>query len=460
MLQLYRYLSVAGVVLTVCLFSGSWPRAAAVPEVLTGVDIVYYIDFPWHKKYEAERVKGCHLFFLHLGSAVLRCEESVSLLRPLHIIKAWQQQQSKMGFFSLKIKEFGVKNAHGYIKNKLTSFNLPSICEKNTTIGSYITGKFIRHAVNVRKYRFKNRITGKLSSIRSTPDHPFYVRNRRRFIPLEAISPEDEMVQKNGQIVQMICSSPHGTHCGAGSKGSIVSVYNLEIAKKHTYFVGQDFILVHNVCTPSFALTYDLLKKHGLFTEIRDENTVDFKLPLAKRRELAEPLKERLASMRKLEADSYTDHNMLTTLADHLRNLGFVSRTGSGSFGMRDLYWQLHINASLEEYEGVLKTYVKCVDERQFLQKDIPFSVFLSRQLDGISISASSPSSPSSPSSIFTPIPAPVRPLSPTDYLIPVSRYEGDSCPKGFVPAASYYKYWQADEDRIRNAIESRKGGE
>ena len=178
--------------------------------------------------------------------AILQCREDISLLRPLDMIKAWQQEQRKIGFLSLTMDEFGIKNVHGYIKKiKSAPSDLFSAHEENMKAG-IVTGRFIRHVTDVRKYRFKNRATGKISTVFSTPNHPFYVKNKGRFIPLEAISSEDKMVQKDGQVVHMISSSPYGNHCGTHYKDSVVSVYNLEVFRKHTYFVGQDFILVHN----------------------------------------------------------------------------------------------------------------------------------------------------------------------------------------------------------------------
>ena len=217
-------------------------------DVLKRVNIVYYINFPWHKKYETERVKGCHRFLSHSGSAVLRCEENVFLLRPVHIIKIWQRQQSKMGFLYLTMKYFGLENVHGYIK-KIQSISLNGFPLYGEDIkAGTVTGRFIRHVNDVREYQFKNTKTGQISRLRSTPNHPFYAKNRGGFIPVEEISSEDEMLQKDGQIMKMNCSAFQGSHCGTRSKDSIVPVYNLEVAQKHTYFVGRDFVLVHNSC--------------------------------------------------------------------------------------------------------------------------------------------------------------------------------------------------------------------
>ena len=245
-------------------------QVATGADVLKRVNIVYYINFPWHKKYETEKIKGCHRFLLHSGSAVLRCEENVFLLRPVHIVKIWQRQQSKMGFLYLTMKYFGLENVHGYIK-KIQSISLNGfpLYGENIKAGA-VTGRFIRHVNDVREYRFKNEKTGRISRLRSTPNHPFYVKNRGEFIPVEEISSEDEMLQKNGQIMKMNCSRSHGSHCGTRSKDSIVPVYNLEIAQKHTYFVGRDFVLVHNPCDRCYGI-YRKMKNQDCYKHWFDD---------------------------------------------------------------------------------------------------------------------------------------------------------------------------------------------
>ena len=247
--------------LTADLSFSSWSLAAFMPEALKRIDIVYYIYFPWYKKYNINKIKNCRVLLHDSGfdgsyfhdvdfhgseHAVLQCREAISLLRPLHMIEAWQREQSKTGFLTLTMSEFGIKNVHGYIKAiKPAPSNLFSAHGVNVKAG-VVTGRFVRHVADVRKYQFKNKATGQITWLWSTPNHPFYVKNRGGFISVEAISSEDEMLQKDGQIMKMICSTPHGTGCGAHSGESMVSVYNLEIAQKHTYFVGQDSILVHN----------------------------------------------------------------------------------------------------------------------------------------------------------------------------------------------------------------------
>ena len=341
-----RYLSVIWTLFPVIVglpFSG-WVLAASVPAILKRIDIVYYIDFPWHKKYRVNIAKGCHRFFLHSGSAVLRCEENMSLLRPLHMIKAWQRQQSKMGFLPLTIKEFGIKNVHGHIK-KIKSISLYALpVHGQKTKFMTVTGMFIRHVNDVRKYHFRNRATGRISSIWSTPNHPFYLKNRGAFVPVEEISPEDEMIQKDGQIVKMNCPVVNGK-CGNQSKDSIVPVYNLEIAQKHTYFVGKDFLLVHNPYDPVTGKRmvlqawerYKLFVDFGCINQVFDPYnkgaiTFEFRLNLKARDEFLS--KFGFSNAKKLQ------DRQRAAISGPLRILGFESWSQNVE-GRRDLVWIL-----------------------------------------------------------------------------------------------------------------------
>ena len=300
---------------TAGLFCSSWPLAAFMPEALKKIDIVYYIYFPWYKKYNINKIKNCRVLLHDSGfdgsyfhdvdfhgseHAVLQCREAISLLRPLYMIEAWQREQSKTGFLTLTLNEFGIKNVHGYIKSiKSAPSNLFLAHGENVKAG-VVTGRFVRHVADVRKYQFKNKATGQITWLWSTPNHPFYVKNRGGFISVEAISPEDEMLQKDGQVMKMICSTPHGASCGMHNGESMVSVYNLEIAQKHTYFVGQDFILVHNQCRRNLGVRdsipaqerFSWLAKNGFIKCIPDDSnegriTLSFKLKWEDREEFS-----------------------------------------------------------------------------------------------------------------------------------------------------------------------------
>ena len=337
-----------------------------MPEALKSVNIVYYIDFLCRKKYEAEAIEGCHRFVSHSGGAVLRCEENVFLLRPLHIIKAWQREQSKMGFLSLTMNEFGIKNVHGYIKKiKSAPSSLFSTHGKIVKAGM-VTGRFVRHVADVRKYQFKNRTTGKIITVLSTPNHPFYVKNRGTFIPVEAISALDQMIQKDGQIVEMVHPHPARGRLQAGQ--DMISVYNLEVSQKHTYFVGDDSILVHNpyVCTKktSSADRYYALKSNKFVKNIEDpsDNNV-MKVGIIVKREDKDRFVQVLQELetaedsKNMEGSKNMEHRKKTVknnLDKSLRYLGFRSITkkhGRSIAGPGASVWVLKKRISQTDFE-------------------------------------------------------------------------------------------------------------
>ena len=342
----------------------SWPLAASVPEVLKKIDIVYYIYFPWYKKYNIHKMKNCRIFspdsdYYDSSHSVLRCRESISLLRPVHMIKAWQREQSKIGFLTLTINKFGIKNVHGYIKEiKSAPSELFSTHGENLKAG-VVTGRFVRHVADVRKYQFKNKTTGQISWLWSTPGHPFYVKNREGFISVEAISPEDEMLQKDGQIVKMNCSTPYGRYCGDHGRESMVSVYNLEIAQKHTYFVGRDFILVHNVCKKTPAVVkkscHKSMKEHFLwfydngYIETIDDGhggkTLSFKLNW----EEGDSFNQR----RGLSKAKTPSHRLRTNIYYPLKKLGFTRMDKlRGSTKGKVISWELKDKAMFRQQTG------------------------------------------------------------------------------------------------------------
>ena len=369
-----------------------------MPEPLKSIDIVYYIDFPWHKKYDTRAVKGCRRFFLHAGNAVLRCEENVSLLRPLHIIKSWQRQQRKMGFFTLAMDEFGIKNVHGCIKKiKFTAFNVFSFYTKDTK-AQVVTGTFIRHVNDVRQYQFKNRATEQISRLWSTPNHPFYVKNRGVFIPVEEISSEDEMIQKDGQILKMIHSGSHRIHSRIPAEGGVVPVYNLEISGKHTYFVGQDFILVHNPCKIkpkrlqkkpeklqkkperirriSLGERFQAMWDHGFIAPMQDpENERITTLRFQLNREDRETFHSCCGCSR--AADSSNARK--TDIKEPLTQLGFISmpHLGSSEDGGRVIFWILmdvaQFKRALDKEGAASYAYAESLSHLNFSTPALPF---------------------------------------------------------------------------------------
>ena len=122
---------------------------------------------------------------------------------------------------------------------------------------------FVRHATELVQIQLPQ------SVVRVTPDHPFFV-DGCGWIPARDLQVGDNLVSTSGT------SEPVRA---ARAVAANEPVYNIEVADLHTYFVGQDRVLVHNECAPLEwtptranhvrAHNYNNLKKpiHGVFTE-------------------------------------------------------------------------------------------------------------------------------------------------------------------------------------------------
>ena len=176
----------------------------------------------------------------------------------------------------MTIKEFGLINTRAYISAVKPAF-ISKKCylqlfstsnNKNySTESSCVTGVFKRHVNNVNSYTFKNLFTGNTETIHATPDHLFYVKNRRRFVALNEITPTDELLNLSGHQMRLLCPKDKKKHCGMiWKKFNISAVYNLEVYKEHQYFAGNNEIYVHNAyfcltCNQQFN-TQSCLQNH------------------------------------------------------------------------------------------------------------------------------------------------------------------------------------------------------
>jgi hypothetical protein len=86
-------------------------------------------------------------------------------------------------------------------------------------------------------------------AITATPDHPFWVANRRQWVPAAELRTGDLLQSLNGTTVAVDSVSPphHGRF----------TVYNLEVDDQHSYHAGKTPVLVHNgsVCGRKIATT-------------------------------------------------------------------------------------------------------------------------------------------------------------------------------------------------------------
>ena len=214
------------------------------------VDVLYYKNFPYRKSYANKEIKNC----IKMPSAgIVHCKEFISLIRSKNTVSHWLRSPVKGSCFNLPSKEFGVNHTLGCI-SKITPIDFLSVDKKVNAGNSFfvpVTGLFIRHVSYVRQYTFKNVKTNIVFSVKATPEHPVYSVSRHVFVPVSKLLPEDVLLAADGEKIQLLCR--HGINQGIKNscsipvnKGEITSVYNIETNHRHTYFVQDGRLLVHN----------------------------------------------------------------------------------------------------------------------------------------------------------------------------------------------------------------------
>ena len=182
---------------------------------------------------------------------VLRCMDLVKLLIPTTLANTWEKEQKQLGHINPYTREIMAAHMDPDLKPRIISIQPAKLNPENfihTGNTNLVTALFIRHARNVRTYTFKNVKTGGISTANATPNHPFYVKNKKKFMPLNNITTADTLLTEAGQSVRLICHKGDKRHCSTLYKeGNITTVYNMETYPNHTYFAGRDnHILVHN----------------------------------------------------------------------------------------------------------------------------------------------------------------------------------------------------------------------
>ena len=221
------------------------------------IDLVYEKTFSHNLSNDNKTIAGCVKAYNTAGKTLFRCKEHIMLLRPGKVIKHWLEEQQQAGYINLTIKEFGLINTRVYI-SAIKPASISQKCylqlfaksnETNySTESSCVTGVFKRHVDEVNSYTFKNLFTGNTETIHATPNHLFYVKNRRRFVALNEITSTDELLNLSGHQMRLLCPEGKKKHCGmVWKKFNISAVYNLEVYKEHQYFAGNNEIYVHNI---------------------------------------------------------------------------------------------------------------------------------------------------------------------------------------------------------------------
>ena len=222
------------------------------------VNLVYYRDFPYAESKRYQPVSGCSLIHRQVkgrpstASALLHCVEQIHLLLPTVKAETLREEQQVKGYLDPGADDnlmagHAFPGIHAYIAFiKPVSLNINLLHgAKNRQL---VKALFIRHALNVKVYQFKNMITGSISTIKATDNHPFYLENKKAFVPIGCVSSSDRLITATGQAVRLVCPENRKKHCGTSYKNNKpVVVFNMGVNKKYTYFVGDNnHILVHN----------------------------------------------------------------------------------------------------------------------------------------------------------------------------------------------------------------------
>ena len=214
------------------------------------IDLIYYDRFPYRKSYDEIKIPECTrspVSRQQTGNVFLLCREHITLLRPVSVITLWQRQQRLKGYIPFSMKEFGIINVHAYI----TGVKEYTQVIKNTITpdSNHVTGKFIRYAPEVNRYTVKDKQTNMTSTVDTTPNHPFYVKNKHAFVPISKVLSSDSLVTLSNHEAHLIHSNSNNFPLKTNNKkNKLTRVYNIEIEKKHVYFISKLDILVHNPC--------------------------------------------------------------------------------------------------------------------------------------------------------------------------------------------------------------------
>ena len=233
-------------------------QSSSVVTHWSEVDLVYYKDFPYTEYKHYQPVSGCSLIHRQIknrastASDLLHCVEQIHLLLPTVKAENLREEQQVKAYLDPGADDnlmagHVFPGIHAYIA-LIKPVNLHADLLHGAKNKQLVSALFIRHALNVKTYQFKNIITGSISTIKATDNHPFYLRNKKAFVPIGHASSSDRLITATGQAVRLVCPENRKKHCGTSYKNNKpVVVFNMEVNKKYTYFVGDNnHILVHN----------------------------------------------------------------------------------------------------------------------------------------------------------------------------------------------------------------------
>ena len=236
--------------------------------------VAYYRYFSQSKLSLHEDYDGCvrsmQIIKGRKNITVLKCTEHLLLLVSEETAREWLSMQQHLGYFYLTAIQFGIHGVHAHVLNTEPLNNSRDRLNFRSERSSMVTGIFERHVLDVRKYFIKNNRAYTITSLIVTPDHPFYVVNRHRFLPVNAISADDVLMTRDGHYAGLVCHDRRKNHCGTPWHiGQIKRVYNMAVQGEHQYFAGRDGLLVHNICALARYLKHEfpaVVHTRGHFT--------------------------------------------------------------------------------------------------------------------------------------------------------------------------------------------------
>ena len=128
--------------------------------------------------------------------------------------------------------------------------------------GEVVTATYHTDRAKVIDLRFER----SYESVGTTAEHPFWSVSRQAFVPARKLEIGEQVVTISGQTTRLSDISP---------RDGPESVYNFEVAGKHTYFVSRDGVLVHNAVYAATILENGRLilqGKTGKFLKHTPEN--------------------------------------------------------------------------------------------------------------------------------------------------------------------------------------------
>ena len=117
---------------------------------------------------------------------------SIQLLRPIKWLHL--HDMDKVGnVVTLSIPEFSVVDVKAQVVGiKPTKLDTRGV-DWTKMRSSPVIGRFQRYAPIVKTYTFRNLTTGKISTVDATPNHPFYVKNKKAFVPSLRFAPNQKV---------------------------------------------------------------------------------------------------------------------------------------------------------------------------------------------------------------------------------------------------------------------------